>query len=422
MNSGGRPRLGARLVCYFAAAILSSWCLGYEIPGVGLSVVAVGTVAVAAAGLPVILFGRLYLRWPLLLIAFIGLHLIVVNPFTDLAFKVGLAAQVVVAFGFFLAIVNLSRDLDVYSRMITILLITTTVIVGALLYIHLVVFQSQFLSIHFTQEAYQVGGRAGRNTLSYFLVIAFPFAYARFSHSRTLVNTLMMVVIGFAALYTISRMALLSIIATLVLFALLGTHASRYRRQLVAVGLAVLVILPIGYGIDLWTTFLRIRNPAQVEAVEAGDVSLVPLEGDRYNLIWWALDGLASSPVVGRGLGSFQAELGAESHNDYLRLLYEFGVVGLALFAGIVWGAFRDLRRCRWAVPPEHRWLVDGQTVSMICTFGGLLTINAYDAPPVWFVLAGSQIIPMAVTMAAQRVRTVPVMRPLGAVQSAGPH
>ncbi len=402
MTHASHRTTGERAVCYFAAAYLSFWCLGVEIPMINLSLAAIGTLGVALAGLPLFLSGRIRLRWPLLLTSFVLLHIVMINPFDRFEFKIGLAAQLVVTFVFLVTIVNYSRDLDIYARMIRILLATTTLIVGTLIYIHVFVFHSQYLSAHFTLEAFIPLGRAGRNTLSFFLVVVFPFAYSRFSTQRSVYNAIVLGVVGFAALYTISRSALLSVLATVVLFGFLGTPPTRYRRQLVVLCLAVLVILPIGYGVNLWTTFLRLRNPEQIEAVESGDVALVALEGHRFDLIVGALRGFAASPLFGNGFGTAQADLGAETHNDFLRILYEFGLVGFLLFVAIIWSAYRDLRKCRQAVPSEYQWLVDGQTICLICTFGGLLTINAYDSPLVWFVLAGCQILPMAV--AARRL------------------
>ena len=387
-----------RLVAYFVAFYLSFWGLGQSIPGLGLSAGVVGTAAVFIFS-PILFVGqKLHLRHQGLLTAFVLLHVVLVNPFElgNLSLKADLIVHIGAAFLFFVLVLNLVGNLQIYSRMIGVLLGTAAGVTLVLVYLHLFVYQSQYLTGHLTYNEYLDLGREGKNTLAFFLALLFPFAYARFTHHRGGYNLSILLLVTFGALYTISRMALLSLISSVILFALWGTRGYRYRRQMVLVGLMVLVILPVQFGIEPLTTFLKLRSPAEVEEVESGERGFVALGGHRYTLLLQSLEGFATSPIFGRGLGSSRQGGRSESHNDYARILYEFGLVGLLLFGSIIWISFRDLRSCKELVPPEHKWLLDGQVVALIGTFLMLLLINAYDSLPVWFILAGSQIIPRA--------------------------
>jgi O-antigen ligase len=87
----------------------------------------------------------------------------------------------------------------------------------------------------------------------------------------------------------------------------------------------------------------------------SGDVSDI-LSGDfdsagRFDAWPVVLDEALNYPWLGHGVGSVQVFLPTfwpevvHPHNDYLRLFYELGVIGLALFVGIVGWLLWDLRR-----------------------------------------------------------------------------
>jgi len=393
MSGGRRPsgRLG-RGLCYFAAFYLSLWCLQLTFPGVGFSVVKVATFLFFSASVLLFANRTVFLSHFHLFVAFVAMHFVVVNPFGDFVRAASLMLHIAPAFVFFVILINLVDDLEHYSKVVLVLIGTTAVICAALVYLHLFVFNSDYLTAHLTAEELFWKGRGGKNTLAFFLALVFPFAYSRFSHRRSLSSLLCVALIGFSAVYTVSRMALVSVALSTVLFAIVAVHRKRFIGQTVAVGV-VFAILSLGFGVRPVQEFLKLRSPVQVEEVESGERGFVSFEGQRVDLARQAVAGFLRSPLFGYGSMSFREGQRSESHNDYVRLMYEFGGVGLILFLSIFVVSYRDLRACRKSTPAGYEWLVDAQTVAVLNTAALLLAINAYETLPVWFVLAGAQIV-----------------------------
>ena len=386
-----------KFLCYIIPFYLSSWGLGQSIPGLGLSVVEIGTGTVFLLSPVLLLTKALHLRHKSLFLGFILLHAVVLNPFssTNLALKGNFVLHLAAAFLLLLIMVNLVDTLDVYSKMVGIFLVTTAGMVLILVYLHWFVYESAYLTGSLTSDTFFLRGRGGKNTLAFLLAVLFPFAYSRFTYRRSVLNSTVLTLITFGALYTVSRMALISMVASTVLFAVLGTgRVTVFRRQLGVVAFLVLVVIPLRQGTDPVTAFMQVRSGAPIAASGLEGDAFIDFEGQRMSLLLQGLEGFVTSPLFGRGLGSFREDGRSQSHNDYIRILYELGLIGFLPFMAIFWVSFRDLRSVSRFVPPEHQWLRDGQIVAVLTVLILLVFMNAYETVPVWFVLAGSQIIP----------------------------
>ncbi len=386
-----------RVLCYFVPFYLSFWCLGRSVPGIGVSTSLVATSVLFLLSVLVFWERSLYLRHQAIFAGFIFIHVISLVPFgpNNIALRLDLVAHICAAFLFFVIVANLPNNLDRYSRMLGVLLGTTTGLMLFLLFMHLVVFESQYLTGHLTYSEWYYSGRFGKNTLALFLAMLFPFAYARFTHHRNAYNFLLVAVIAGSALYTLSRMALVGLVVSILVFAGVGLRTARYRRQLVVGFLVLVVILPLQYSVNPLDEFLKLRSPTEVGSIESGDVGFLQLGGARGSHLRNSFDAFTASPVVGNGLGASRADGRSETHNDHLKLLQEFGLVGFCLFWAIVWFSLRDLRSCRRLIGPEHAWLLDGQIVALVSTVVMMGAVNAYDTIPFWFILAGAQVIPL---------------------------
>jgi O-antigen ligase len=99
--------------------------------------------------------------------------------------------------------------------------------------------------------------------------------------------------------------------------------------------------------------------------------------------------------LFGHGGGSFQINQFSRhgsytvAHNDYITMLFEFGLIGTLLFFGIVLGVLKDLWSVRHKIGRENAWLWEGFLASIVCLLIGLLFNNAYFTVIVWFMLAG---------------------------------
>ena len=117
-----------------------------------------------------------------------------------------------------------------------------------------------------------------------------------------------------------------------------------------------------------------------------------------------ALKGFPEKPLFGHGITSFafdHAEYRPDgsllrrpsSHNDYVQVLYELGLIGFG-FLGLF------LLVCFWGlwkaddVLGDMRWVRDGQLVSLAVLTFALNAINAYETVPFWFITAGAMAIP----------------------------
>ena len=206
----------------------------------------------------------MYLRHTPIFFAFVLIHFTIINPDHLGNETLNLGLQVLFAFAIVVILVNLAGSLKVYSRMISIMIVTTASIALLLTYLHLFVFGSGYLTPHLEYETYYYVGRYGKNTLGFFLAFLFPFAYSRFSHQRTLLSLACLSLITFAALYTISRMTLVSLVLSLVLFVIFSTRRKIFLRQLMIVAFITVILFPFLLEINLVETFLKLRSPQMV--------------------------------------------------------------------------------------------------------------------------------------------------------------
>ena len=287
-----------------------------------------------------------------------------------------------------------------YENMVRILLFTFFVFVALLIYRHLEA-HSLYLSTHWWGVEIT---RRYKNTLSAMLAIIFPFYFSRFIYKKNMYNLITVGVISYAIFYTLSRMAYLCFFSSFFFFFLFSLKRLKYIRFTALVTIIMVAVLFL-FSINIYEKYLWQRDPAFRNAgykafrkkVKSGEVSFINFklrESHRGLLLLRGLNGLKQSPIWGHGIKTFRGE-GRKfslSHNDYIQLLYELGLLGLFLFVGIGFLSLRDLLRLRKRIEPQFEWLLDGQIVSLMISFFILLFINAYQSVIIWFVLAGSQI------------------------------
>lgn len=368
------------------------WCLGFSAPGVGVSVAVLGAAVLLYVSPLIFSRQKIFLRRQVLYFSFIAAHLIFINPLGESKFLFDFTGTLLFSFTFFIVLVSLADRIEVYERMIFIVLCTTTLLSLYLMYVHYFVYHSVFLSPNLAEFARL--GRTGKNTLSFFLCSVFPFAYAYFSHRKYSAGAVFVFVITTAALYTLSRMALIALGFSLVLFCIFPMRRKMFFMQLIVVTIALLLVNRI-YGIGL-KTFLMLGNPTYAAEIESGRRGFVLIEGHRGALAGKILTGFAGSPVFGHGLTSFryaEGTGGSVTHNDYGQILYELGLVGALLFGMILIGAFKDMVDIRREISHRYRWLWEGQVACLFSICIMMLFMNVYEAIPFWFCLAGTQIL-----------------------------
>jgi O-antigen ligase len=181
------------------------------------------------------------------------------------------------------------------------------------------------------------------------------------------------IVVGIAV--SLSRTALLAAFVLVLASVLLASGARRTSRVFL-----ILVFAASGvWAVTAWT-------PLHNRFVK-GDVSLsiggIDINAEGRTQIWAALwsQERGEPLILGHGPGSASARavaIAPESghpHNDYLRLLYDFGVVGIGLWAWFVIRTARQLRQVRKNSPRSI------PALAALNAAAGILIVMATDNP-----------------------------------------
>lgn len=88
--------------------------------------------------------------------------------------------------------------------------------------------------------------------------------------------------------------------------------------------------------------------------------------------------GWRENPVFGHGVEAFRAEYGITSHSTFIDLVYNSGLVGVALFYGVLLSVALRLRASRGNVPRDTRIVVLG---GLACYFFVSLSAPVHYAP-----------------------------------------
>lgn len=199
-------------------------------------------------------------------------------------------------------------------------------------------------------------------------------------HQRQRSDAILVAVFASAAVSTFSIDGLLTLIAMLLAFAVLGSGGVRAKLAPCVVAGAVAL------------AFLAMPLGAQRVAKESS-ISLASAARGRPNtdLAWrlhkWEtlMPAWESSPLIGRGLGTTTTEAaiagnrfaGVPPLNEYVRYLVETGVIGLVLLLVATVTLMRRLVHRRWALELVHSDGADAATLAIIVVIGCLINALA---------------------------------------------
>lgn len=311
------------------------------------------------------------------------------------------------------------KRLDDYALVIKVILYLSSISMAVLIYRHLVNFDVFYLAPHFSFSERR--GYTDRNVLSFFLLLFFPFAYALFTHQRRLGHLLLLAIISFSAILTFSRMALVVVLFSILIFPFMGSMRKRYLVQLGTLLASGLILIGV-FRVSPWDGYLKYLKWKRTTIMEQDRRSSLAalkwgfsLERGRGRYLLMAAQGFLEKPVLGHGLVSFgknNPEFCApedlecqnfygrskpvrlpRTHNDYVQILFELGVVGFIPLLWLVLDILRRLWRSKERVPRQYQWLWDGQCGAVAALFLSLFFNNAYEAWPFWFIVAGCYIV-----------------------------
>lgn len=196
-------------------------------------------------------------------------------------------------------------------------------------------------------------GGAGPNSYSLVLAIAFFAAYFGLLRRHRTVAYLLAPVFLYGIVATESRTGLIALVAT----PLVALFVPRMAPRL---GWRILLMYVLGVAA---LAVIMLVIPSVGESASERYTTLTQVESEdtwngRWSLWQGALDVIASHPILGVGAGNFaesamehsatvvahsarKAEVAGVAHNMFLSVASELGLVGLILFLGILFFAFK---------------------------------------------------------------------------------
>lgn len=227
----------------------------------------------------------------------------------------------------FVYIIKYCKDLDDIERVIRVLVYSGTAISVMVITLYLL----DFYTVEAISEVYHTYFGMHRNRIATFLIVLYPFVFARALSNKKLVDVLILAVSALAIAVLFSRTAYLAIVISMIIYlCLIG-------KKLVIPILSILVASVFVFGsVEVRERAMTGLDSRDTEVISAGRIDhlWIPLLSEVL--------GNPKTLMFGRGrygmLSSRAAKSGALSiynhpHNMYLELLVDTGLFGLLLIS-----------------------------------------------------------------------------------------
>ena len=255
-----------------------------------------------------------------------------------------------------------------------------------------------------------VGGVGGLDVVgsrSYALVgvvaVAWGAAHARFGDRRLGV---LAAASWLLILLSLSRLAFAAALVILVVASLDLRSPGRFVRSAIVIGSVSAIAF---YTITSFGPMAARFAQGDVQSVGGGLAINVEGRSSLWDLTWHSY---LESPFVGKGAGSAEQVIGASlgeinhPHNDYLRILHDFGLIGLALFAASVVGLLVHSGRSLRGVASDR---VEAPLhLAAILSLVGLLVGMSTDNAIVYLFVAAPVAIIVGLSIGARMLRSAP--------------
>lgn len=200
------------------------------------------------------------------------------------------------------------------------------------------------------------------NPFAFYMFALFFYCYSRWRVHKTAYFIPLMVLFAAQSILSGTRAAWLCFPMGLVLYELMGSES---RRKWLKISAYVLVPV-IALNIVLWHSTTLQERVFRTTDLDP-NASIVELLSDVHTsgrLAVWAIgfdEYLSHNKFIGQGIGSndrlyagmFQFNVGTVAHNEYLRVLYDTGAIGLLLFLLANYSMFRTAHRLRSHINPD---------------------------------------------------------------------
>jgi len=295
---------------------------------------------------------------------------------------------------FYLVLVNLVDDFNVLSKMLLIHVVVVIPILLFMAYYSWFYWDSFWLSPDF-----ESGSRFGKNTVGMFSVFCFTYLYGYFRMNKSIFVILGLLIIGLCALYTISRGTLIALILVVCLFPIISNKKVYYTISLSTIILSIFLLKHF-FAFDYLETLLAIKNQGGTEHVQKKFIDFKSSSdgakygyGQRASHYITLVRKFPNKPLFGHGTESFRRNEGTLAHNDYITLIYEYGIIGIILYLYILWSHLYGLFKVRDLIVYNHRWLLESQMIQIIILMFTSLIMTMYLSPMIWYNLAISAVI-----------------------------
>jgi len=210
----------------------------------------------------------------------------------------------------------------------------------------------------FTQGFNRIYGTFSHpNMFAFFLAITlFVLLYIRKSQSRKKMwNHILLITIFIELFFTFTRAAWITVFLVFVFFIMFQRRLNIKLIFFFSIPIILIVVFP----------FIQKRF-VDLDPERFGQNSLIW----RFNAWSYTIQKVAAHPILGHGIGAYAEDFNFAAHNDYLRLLYETGILGtLSYIISIFYllrNTFMDYLRDRY----KYNKLIISSLLLILLLFG----------------------------------------------------
>ena len=287
--------------------------------------------------------------------------------------------------------INYTRLMDAQVLLITIFLIISVPI-------HFFYYESSFFSTIIFKYSAKEASVSSHNTSVIYLIFLLPFIIHKLSKGINIYNIISFIILSFAIFYTLSRTAIL------LYFIVFALSFFSFNKKFIKTSMLLL------FGVLIFFIIFNL-SPTKFNELKSQSNSIIIndpnyeskyvnrnepfMKSARAELMIVAINGFKEKPFFGHGITKFhssnptygeQGELIRYplSHNDYLLIMYELGLIGIISFLFLFIFNYVKLYQ------NKHKYSNNIYIIFIqITVFGiGLNAVNLLDHSLFWVIMA----------------------------------